>query len=126
LRRAFAFALTFKLEQCGNFLSSSASNECFGLFLFLIGIVSAQAAISSPSVLSDEAARVLRPPDGAILYSIEPVEQPKPGDKVLHGFQVQDWVNLDPKREQLAASFSKAVTDWGEIVVSWKRLKQNH
>ncbi len=85
--------------------------------LLLIGIISTQAATVSANNLSEEAARALRSPNSAILYSIEPSEQPKPGDKVLHGFKVLGQANLDPKRAQLAANaFQKAVKDWDEVM----------
>src|ERR1700722_2086559 len=85
--------------------------------LLLIGIVSTQAATPPANALSEEAERVLHSPKSAILYSIEPAEQPKPGDKVLYGFKVLGQTNLDPKRAQLAANvFQKAVRDWDEVM----------
>ena len=84
--------------------------------LFLIGIVSVQAAPSSVNALSDEAARVLGSPHSTTLYSIEPAERLKSGDKVLHGFKVLGQTNLDSKHAQLAANaFQKAVTNWDDV-----------
>jgi hypothetical protein len=84
--------------------------------LLLIGIVSTQAAAPSVNALSEEAVQAMRSPNSAILYSIEPAEQPKPGDKVFHGFKVLEQTNLDPKQAKLAAdAFQKAVRDWDSV-----------
>ncbi len=100
-------------------MHGSTASKIFSLTFsfFLIALVSVPAATPSVNALSDEAAKVLRSPNGAILYSIEPAEQPKPGDKTLQGFKVLGQANLDSKQARLAANaFQKAVTDWDDVM----------
>ena len=77
------------------------------------------AATPAPNVIPDEALKVLRSPNSATFYSLEPWERPKPEDKTLHGYKILGKTTLDPKKEEVVAgAFQKAVGDWDGLIAN--------
>ena len=55
----------------------------------------------------------LKAPNKAVLYSLEPWEEPAPGESTLHGFKIIGQLNLDRDLEQtVVAQFKAAITTW--------------
>jgi hypothetical protein len=56
---------------------------------------------------------VLKAPNKAILYSLEPWEQAAPGESTLHGIKIIGQLNLDRDLEKaVAAEFKAAIANW--------------
>ncbi len=73
----------------------------------------------SPNKLPEEATKILRVPQSAIFYSLEPWEEAKPGEKTLHHFKILGQTNLDPQKESsVAGAFEKAIADWDGMIAA--------
>jgi hypothetical protein len=79
--------------------------------------VHAEDAAKPPSIsdheFPSEVALVLKAPNKAILYSLEPWEEAGPGESTLHGFKIIGQLNLDRDLEKaVAAHFKAAIATW--------------
>lgn len=67
--------------------------------------------------LPPEAEQALRAPDKVTLYSLEPWDEPTPGDKTLRKVKVLGQTDLDGERGAMAvAEFKAAVSGWDGMI----------
>jgi len=83
------------------------------LAVFLAGYLASQLAQPRSVLLPWQALGALKSPQGAVLYSLEPLKWTPSGEGTLHGFTILGHTTLDAKQARRAADeFWNANKQW--------------
>jgi hypothetical protein len=81
--------------------------------LLLVCLLATASSPADGNVLPKEIVAALSTPDAVTLYSIEPLQEPQPGEQSFRGYRVLGHMRLNPQQErQVAGAVKKAVVGY--------------